>query len=418
MFMQRATVSTKETPAAADAMAWSPLQNRGAVLLQRKCACGGTHGPTGECEECRKKRLQRKIANPTSDIRNESVVPPIVHEVLRSPGQPLDPTTRAMLEPRFGHDFSRVRIHADERSASSANAVNAVAYTVGTDIVFANGAYDAQSTAGRKILAHELMHVVQQSRGDTSGTRGTTEINSRLENEAEQMAGRGDRTLEGQPLRSPVAVSGARPLQRLVRTTSVNCPPAAAGIANPHTGSADRRASTLLDTAITRIANAQAVRAADPANADVVAVGNALRTVFRFDPAVEDTWLAPAPNVRLPVVLRRLQAAKSYIDSVVFTVTCIAAGAADVIPGCAAGNCAAGTEAFSCHANATAIDLCPPFWALGTDQRGRIWMHETMHIMFGFIDDWGQPDVHNAHCYAQFVALLNGFNSPAGFRCH
>jgi len=89
-----------------------PLRNRGAALLQRKCACGRTPGPTGECEECRNERLQRKIANPKSKIRNESVVPPIVYEVLRSPDQPIDPGgTRAFTEPRFGHDFSRVPVH-------------------------------------------------------------------------------------------------------------------------------------------------------------------------------------------------------------------------------------------------------------------------------------------------------------------
>jgi hypothetical protein len=64
-------------------------------LLQRKCACGGTPGPTGECEECRKKRLQRKPWNPEVETRNDFPVPPIVHEVLRSPGDRLDPAGRA-----------------------------------------------------------------------------------------------------------------------------------------------------------------------------------------------------------------------------------------------------------------------------------------------------------------------------------
>jgi hypothetical protein len=74
-------------------------------LLQRKCACGGTPGVDGECAECRAKRLgsQRQV--------NDQAMPPIVHEVLRSPGQPLDASTRAFMEPRFGHDFSQVRVH-------------------------------------------------------------------------------------------------------------------------------------------------------------------------------------------------------------------------------------------------------------------------------------------------------------------
>src|SRR5262245_56861255 len=83
-------------------------------LLQRKCAWDN-HMPAGEeCEECKKNSpgLQRKVA----DRREISEVPPIVYEVLRSPGQPLDAETRAFLEPRFGHDFSQVRVHTDARA--------------------------------------------------------------------------------------------------------------------------------------------------------------------------------------------------------------------------------------------------------------------------------------------------------------
>src|SRR5437868_1692246 len=80
-------------------------------VLQRKCACGGIPGPSGECEECRKKKLKRKTRSSESGARNDVSVPPIVHQVLRSPSQPLDSTTRAFMEPRFGHDFSHVRLH-------------------------------------------------------------------------------------------------------------------------------------------------------------------------------------------------------------------------------------------------------------------------------------------------------------------
>jgi hypothetical protein len=88
-----------------------------------------------------------------------TTVPPIVHEVLRSPGQPLEPATRVFMESRFGHDFSSVRVHSDARAAESARAVNALAYTVGRDMVFCAGQYAPQTTAGRRLLAHELAHV-------------------------------------------------------------------------------------------------------------------------------------------------------------------------------------------------------------------------------------------------------------------
>jgi hypothetical protein len=87
---------------------------------------------------------------------------PIVHEVLRSPGQPLDSATRSFMEPHFGHDFSQVRVHTDSRAAESARAVNVVAYTVGRDVVFGAGRYSPMTTAGQRLLAHELTHFVQQ----------------------------------------------------------------------------------------------------------------------------------------------------------------------------------------------------------------------------------------------------------------
>jgi len=89
-------------------------------------------------------------------------VPSLVHEVLSSSGQPLDTETRSFMEPRFGHDFSQVRVHADERAAESAQAVNALAYTVGSDVVFGPGEYTPTTSKGKRLLAHELTHVVQQ----------------------------------------------------------------------------------------------------------------------------------------------------------------------------------------------------------------------------------------------------------------
>lgn len=140
----------------------SPLRNRGAALLQRKCACG-TLGPTTECEEPSEKWLQHGIRNPQSETRDDSFVPPIVDEVLNSHGQPLDPKTRAFMESGFRHDFGNVRVHADSKAAESARAVNALAYTVGRDIVFGAGQFALGRRKTDELLAHELTHVVQQS---------------------------------------------------------------------------------------------------------------------------------------------------------------------------------------------------------------------------------------------------------------
>lgn len=92
-----------------------------------------------------------------------NIAPPILHEVLLSSGRPLDPITLADMEERFGHDFSQVRVHTDARAARSARSASARAYTIGKDLVFGAGQYAPATTAGKRLLAHELTHVVQQS---------------------------------------------------------------------------------------------------------------------------------------------------------------------------------------------------------------------------------------------------------------
>ncbi|MCC7564815.1 MAG: DUF4157 domain-containing protein [Methanomicrobiaceae archaeon] len=97
--------------------------------------------------------------------RDAGHIPPIVHEVLRSPGQPLDRRTREFMESGFNHDFARVRVHTGAKAAESARAVNAKAYTVGRDLVFGTGQYAPETGEGRQLLAHELTHAMQQSAG-------------------------------------------------------------------------------------------------------------------------------------------------------------------------------------------------------------------------------------------------------------
>jgi Domain of unknown function (DUF4157) len=155
-------------------------------LLQRKCACGGSPGADGECAECRRKRLalQTRSTNQTAP----STVPPIVHDVLRSAGQPLDQTTRNFMELRFGHDFSRVRVHKDAQAAESARAVNALAYSVGRDVVFGSGQYAPQTSEGRRLLAHELTHVVQNRNGLSGSSIEIGQPGDQYEQEADKVA--------------------------------------------------------------------------------------------------------------------------------------------------------------------------------------------------------------------------------------
>jgi hypothetical protein len=89
---------------------------------------------------------------------------------LQGGGQPLDAATRSFFEPRFGHDFSQVRVHTGSRAHDLASAVQARAFTLGRDIVFARGEYTPGDSTGRRLLAHELTHVVQQRHSAVSRT--------------------------------------------------------------------------------------------------------------------------------------------------------------------------------------------------------------------------------------------------------
>ncbi|MFZ1810591.1 MAG: DUF4157 domain-containing protein [Candidatus Nitrotoga sp.] len=200
----------------------APLQNSAAksppvgkspyagLLLQRKCACGGSASSSlsGECGECNKKRLQKKLSIGASNdpleqeadriadqvlaapantpvsgtplriqrftaqsMGQADIAPTSVDRVLSGSGRPLEPALRQDMEQRFGHDFSQVRVHTGAAAEQSARDVNASAYTVGRDIVFGVGSYAPRSEGGRRLLAHELTHTLQQEGHWVSGVR-------------------------------------------------------------------------------------------------------------------------------------------------------------------------------------------------------------------------------------------------------
>jgi Domain of unknown function (DUF4157) len=179
--------------------------------LQGKCACGN-YTMNGQCGECAQKRelLQRKMSG---DFEGTEV-PSLVHEVLRSPGQPLAAKTRAFMEPRFGHDFSGLRVHTDAKSVESARVVNALAYTVGRDIVFGSSHVASDTRQGRELIAHELAHVVQQSQN--AAPRAPQSFGGDEHGPAETEADRvADRIIEGEP-GGPVSAQPGPSLHRKV----------------------------------------------------------------------------------------------------------------------------------------------------------------------------------------------------------
>jgi hypothetical protein len=120
--------------------------------IQRKCQ---------QCEE-EDKHVHRKESS-EGEIQNSSGVDDYVNTLSLS-GQPLPHASRGFFEPRFGHDFSNVRIHNDAVAAKSAQSINALAYTTGNNIVFNSGQYSPDTDSGKKLMAHELTHVVQQTK--------------------------------------------------------------------------------------------------------------------------------------------------------------------------------------------------------------------------------------------------------------
>jgi hypothetical protein len=135
---------------AANALAAAPtakLDARGVLALQRTAGNAGVNALLGDEER-----------SPVRDV------------VESGGGEALSDSTRAFMEPRFDHDFSDVRVHTDAKASDSAKSVNAHAYTVGSNVVFRSGMYEPEGDSGRRLLAHELTHVVQQRSGPVAGT--------------------------------------------------------------------------------------------------------------------------------------------------------------------------------------------------------------------------------------------------------
>jgi hypothetical protein len=153
----------QEADRVADAVMRIPeheILSRNELNIQRSCrACDELKRQPIKDEE-EEEKLHAKTTSdhiPEIDPHIESYI-----QSLNGGGQPLSEDSRAFFEPRFGHDFSQVRVHTDAKAAESAKAVNALAFTVGRDVVFGEGRYAPEKSGGRKLLAHELTHTIQQ----------------------------------------------------------------------------------------------------------------------------------------------------------------------------------------------------------------------------------------------------------------
>jgi hypothetical protein len=191
-----------------------PLGN---LQIQRMCKeCAKNHPRIDSTDELEKEEnagsVMRKEAGPSTG--NQGLSPQgkaKVNNVVQSNGQPLDTNARSALEPRFGRDFSNVRVHTDHPASDSAQEIQARAYTVGNHVVFGDGQYDPSTKAGQNLLAHELTHVVQQQRGvHLKGEIG--EAGDTYEREADAVA---NAVTDGRATASPISISApSPPIQR------------------------------------------------------------------------------------------------------------------------------------------------------------------------------------------------------------
>jgi Domain of unknown function (DUF4157) len=380
-------------------------------VVQRKCACGGSGG---DCAECKKKEpdLQRKA---TSRGGRAPAVPAIVHDVLRSPGQPLDRGTRAAMESGFGRDFSAVRIHNDAQAAKSAGAVNALAYTVGRDVVFARNQFALTTKEGQRLLAHELTHVVQQGsdshRAPQSIGREDDSFEREADRSAEDVAARGSRHEE-------TATGAAGVLQR-TPARKVSCAPGPLNLPNGDVvddpvgviTAAENRANELLDQAIGELDfTRQQILAGAPIGFPTISDG--LATGLRLiglDPSSERVWkqVGGPTNYTAELLLRRLRLIRGTIGSGSFFFTCLGPQNGSIGP-CVGPICAAANAA-SC-AGSFLIDFCQGFWTEDSEFQAGTVLHESSHNFAAFIG--ATREVGNgsdvAECYSRFAQVVGG----------
>lgn len=301
-------------------------------------------------------------------------------------GVPLDRDTRAFMEPRFGQNFADVRIHTGEQAARSAAAIGAEAYTIGRDVVFGAGRHAPQSSEGRKLIAHELTHVVQQGE------------------------------------------SGAARISRTASPVTFNCP----------ANSNNAPASPFGDIdAVDR--NAQGLASATSIFATLSALFDPSTSGSTFDTAYRDRFGPPAPvgtkfrnrftgrlldsaqeaaQQEVTVVGNRLERIADFLGGPI-RYTCHTGGVAFNHSNCTS-TCSATDVAYSCVPNdLRRIEICPHFWDLASDRQAIGIIHEAGHMLFNF-GGHGSASLaqrgNNPECYASLVADSFGI-APFDTRC-
>ena len=345
-----------------------------------------------KCSECEKEvELQKKESNGEA----VSTAPSIVQDVLSSPGRSLDTDTRSFMEPRFNYNFNNVKIHDDDLAAKSASSINALAYTSGNNVVFNTGQYNTKSDPGKRLLAHELTHVVQQD--NIIHEKIQRRVASRLTLCSANTAG---------TTADPVADLGN--IDARARDMATQISQSLATDATTALSGVPATPSVTFQSYITNFGLPNAVGS-------------------RFQNRLTGNLVATqevAMNQELNILSRRFALVANLFGQFVNYI-CSDLGQTRSFGGCSNGPCDQG-DAWSCR-GIGAIFLCPSFWdpAMNDDQRASILIHEAFHIILGptnprEVGQIGDETLNGpgrnfniAGCYEQMIPDFFGFGSVA-----
>jgi len=358
----------KEADAVADKVMRMPEQN----FMQRKCA---------HCEEEEKKQVQRKpfSQNITTNIQangetGTSVSNSVANKVNSSKGSGnnMDGNTQSFMQNNLGTDFSKIKIHTDTEAIQMNQELNAKAFTVGNDIYFNEGQYQPASDSGKHLLAHELVHTIQQG-------------------------GSNVKTIQRRVIDSHVTTTPAM-LARLGLTRQEVIDTITAADAD-----AIVLAQAAEDALTTQLANAQA---GNPVDAGTELILN------------EELGLSFNNRAQHAVIgqqITRFRRVRETLESGFLSFIALGIGNIKLV-GCEAGNCD-DAFAFSCPGNRL-ITLCQAFWDEADEQAGTI-LHEPFHVWFHMARHAENALRRaDASCFESFALRVSGRAAPATCDAH
>jgi hypothetical protein len=342
------------------------------VGIQRKCAA---------CEE-EDKKVQMKGEGSSAGSTN---APSSVSNVINSGGQPLDAGTRGFMESRFGYDFGNVQIHNDSHAHQSSADINALAYTNGNHIAFGAGQYQPNTISGRQLLAHELVHVVQQN----SNTIQTKKVQRALGKYAKCPA-----NADGSP---------ADPMKEILQANEK--------AAHYSLGSSHLLFSDSLFMQDPSLGPSSTLKFYRKRFGDPVVVKGKFKN--RFNGTKHSTLLL-AQASEMQVLSDRMKTVSDYLNT----------GIHFQCPGTKSiklGNCASSkcntALLMTCptKSHGKEVAVCPAFWGKGVEERAIGIIHEMFHLLFRFGDRDTAPYADTAakrgkepECYTSLAADIYG----------